>query len=48
VETGFGRPANTPVWFHAVALIAVLRNAAGPFDHVMTRCRVEAYVASLP
>ncbi|MEQ8403845.1 MAG: hypothetical protein RKE49_02025 [Oceanicaulis sp.] len=38
--------AKTPVWFYIIGVVAVLWNAMGAVDYVMTQFRVEAYMAS--
>ncbi|MGX6646439.1 hypothetical protein ACWCOP_00680 [Maricaulaceae bacterium MS644] len=38
--------AKTPIWFYLVALVAVLWNAMGVFDYIMTQYRVESYMAA--
>jgi hypothetical protein len=36
---------KTPIWFYIIAVIAVLWNAMGVVDYIMTQYRVEAYMA---
>lgn len=38
--------AKTPIWFYLVAVVAVLWNAMGVFDYIMTQYRVESYMAA--
>lgn len=45
-EASFTRRSNTPVWFYAVAGLAVIWNAFGAVDYLMTQFQVEAYMAN--
>lgn len=45
-EASFARRSHTPVWFYAVAVLAVIWNAFGAVDYLMTQFRVEAYMAN--
>ncbi len=35
-----------PIWFYIIAVVAVLWNAMGVFDYIMTQYRVESYMGA--
>jgi len=37
--------ARTPIWFYIIGVVAVLWNAMGVVDYIMTQYRVEAYMS---
>ncbi|MEQ8432977.1 MAG: hypothetical protein RIA71_01940 [Oceanicaulis sp.] len=45
-DTSVTPAAKTPIWFYLVAVAAVLWNAMGVFDYIMTQYRVESYMVA--
>jgi len=44
-DAGVTPSAKPPIWFYLVAAVAVVWNAMGAVDYVMTQYRVEAYMS---